>query len=112
MVPAGDPEGDKARFLKVEPLLSMLHARDINLRLENTKLLCDAPAGAMTPDLMREIERNKDDIVKFLTARAGRDVPIHVADQMVRTGCRSRSSKKVCGFSRSSIRRAPRTTFR
>ena len=76
MVPAGDPEGDKARFLKVEPLLSMLHARDINLRLENTKLLCDAPAGAMTPDLMREIERNKDDIVKFLTARAGRDVPI------------------------------------
>lgn len=72
----------------VEQLLSMLRSRGIELRLENTKLVCDAPKGAITAALMQQIERDKAEIVRFLQTLDDREGPIgrRAADKSEGTG--------------------------
>ena len=57
----------------IEYLISILRQRDVVLRLENGRLVCDAPQGAMTPDLIEQVEYNKAEIVRFLQRTGERD---------------------------------------
>jgi amino acid adenylation domain-containing protein len=50
----------------VEHLIFRLGQRDVLLRLENEQLVCDAPQGVMTPDLIDQVRQNKEAIVEFL----------------------------------------------
>ncbi len=50
----------------VEHLIFRLRQRDVLLRLENERLVCDAPQGVMTPDLIDQVRQNKEAIVEFL----------------------------------------------
>lgn len=53
-----------------DSFISHLQARQIALRRDGESLLCDAPAGVMTPDLLAEIEKFKDEILTFLESDA------------------------------------------
>jgi amino acid adenylation domain-containing protein len=57
----------------IERLISVLRQRDVVLRLENKRLVCDAPQGAMTPELIEQVERNKEEIVRFLEQKRDQD---------------------------------------
>ena len=50
----------------VEHLIYRLRELDVLLRLENERLICDAPQGAMTPDLIDQVRNNKEAIIEFL----------------------------------------------
>jgi surfactin family lipopeptide synthetase A len=58
----------------IEQLISGLRQRDIVLRLENERLVCDAPRGVMTPELIEQVQSNKEAIVKFLKQTRDEDV--------------------------------------
>ncbi|HYK10700.1 MAG TPA: thioesterase domain-containing protein [Gemmatimonadales bacterium] len=49
-------------------LLSELRSRDIHLRDDGDRLKCDAPVGALTPELLRALKRERDEILNFLRA--------------------------------------------
>jgi thioesterase domain-containing protein len=54
--------------------LEQLRSRDIQLRLDGDQLRCNAPSGALTPDLRDQLQQRKDEILSFLraaTAHAG-----------------------------------------
>lgn len=48
--------------------LSELRRRDIRIRAEGDRLHCDAPTGALTPELREQLLRRKDEILEFLRA--------------------------------------------
>lgn len=50
----------------IEEFVRRLRQNDISLRLDNERLICNAPQGAMTPDLVEELRVNKDAIIAFL----------------------------------------------
>jgi amino acid adenylation domain-containing protein len=50
----------------IEQLILALRQKDILLRLENERLVSDAPRGALTPELIDQVQRNKDAIIEFL----------------------------------------------
>src|SRR3954463_13653658 len=50
----------------IEEFVRRLRQNDISLRLDNERLICNAPQGAMTPDLVEELRENKDAIIAFL----------------------------------------------
>ncbi|MGQ0750492.1 MAG: thioesterase domain-containing protein [Betaproteobacteria bacterium] len=50
----------------VPALLEELRIRDIRLRAEGDRLQCDAPAGALTPELREQLRRRKNEILEFL----------------------------------------------
>lgn len=52
----------------VATLLEELHRRDIELRVEGTRLFCSAPPGALGPELQALLRERKQDILAFLTA--------------------------------------------
>jgi amino acid adenylation domain-containing protein len=61
-------------------LLSSLRCRDIELKIENDRLILNAPRGVMTPVLMEELSRRKSEIMQFLadsaTAVGSRQPPL------------------------------------
>jgi amino acid adenylation domain-containing protein len=59
----------------VEQLITRLRELDVLLRLENERLICDAPQGAMTPDLIDQVRNNKDAIVEFLKQKSSPSIP-------------------------------------
>jgi amino acid adenylation domain-containing protein len=50
----------------VEHLIFTLRQRRVVLRLENEQLICDAPKGVMSQDLVAQVRENKESIVEFL----------------------------------------------
>lgn len=50
----------------VPALLEQLRSRDIRIRAEGDRLQCDAPAGALTPELQEQLRRRKNEILAFL----------------------------------------------
>jgi thioesterase domain-containing protein len=50
----------------VPALLQELLSRDIRIRAEGDRLQCDAPAGALTPELQEQLRRRKQEILAFL----------------------------------------------
>lgn len=50
----------------VPALLTELRNRDIRVRAVGDRLQCDAPAGALTPELREQLRRRKDEILDFL----------------------------------------------
>lgn len=55
----------------VADLVDRLLARGIHLRAEGERLVCRAPAGALTPDLREEVERHKAALVEMLREAGG-----------------------------------------
>ncbi|HLO62360.1 MAG TPA: alpha/beta fold hydrolase, partial [Azonexus sp.] len=49
-------------------LLEELHRRNIELRIDGTRLLCSAPPGALGPELQALLRERKQDILDFLIA--------------------------------------------
>ena len=52
--------------MKIPTLLSTLRDRDIHISADGDRLRCNAPAGALTPELRDELQRRKGDILEFL----------------------------------------------
>lgn len=52
--------------MKVLDLLMMLRDRGIQVWPEDDRLRCNAPAGALTPQLREELRQRKDEILNFL----------------------------------------------
>jgi amino acid adenylation domain-containing protein len=50
----------------VERLIVDLRQQGVLLKLENERLICDAPKGVMTADLLDQVRQNKDAIVELL----------------------------------------------
>lgn len=50
----------------VPTLLAELRSRDIRIRAEGDRLQCDAPVGALTPELREQLRHRKDEILEFL----------------------------------------------
>jgi thioesterase domain-containing protein len=50
----------------VPALLQELLDRDIRIRAEGDRLQCDAPAGALTPELQEQLRQRKHEILAFL----------------------------------------------
>src|SRR5206468_7448982 len=66
---APDTAGRRARgscAVKIPTLLSTLRDRDIHISADGDRLRCNAPAGALTPELRDELQRRKGDILEFL----------------------------------------------
>ena len=57
----------------VESLILSLQQKGVRLRLENERLVCDAPQGVMTPDLVEQLRRYKEEIVALLQQRGATD---------------------------------------
>lgn len=52
--------------MSVLEFLGQLREKDITFRLDGTRLKCDAPAGAVTPELHAAIMQRKAEIIEFL----------------------------------------------
>jgi thioesterase domain-containing protein len=52
--------------MKAVEFLVMLHDRDIQVRAEGDRIRCNAPIGALTPELRFELRQRKDEILEFL----------------------------------------------
>jgi thioesterase domain-containing protein len=52
--------------MMVPGLLAELRARNIQIRAEGEQLRCNAPAGALTPELREQLQLRKGDILEFL----------------------------------------------
>ena len=59
--------------MTLEALLAELRRRDVRLRAEGDQLHCDAPAGAMTPELHGALQRRKPDLLALLRTAAARE---------------------------------------
>jgi thioesterase domain-containing protein len=47
-------------------LLEELYKRGVQLSVNGDRLRCNAPAGALTPELQKELRERKDELLKFL----------------------------------------------
>ena len=54
--------------MSASALLSELRRRDIELRAEGSELRCNAPAGALTPELREQLRRHKADLLALLAS--------------------------------------------
>ena len=52
--------------MSVLPFLAELYAQDIHVRADGARLRCNAPAGMLTPALVEQLQRRKDEIMEFL----------------------------------------------
>lgn len=52
--------------MKASALLAELRARDIRVWADGDRLRCNAPAGALTPELRDQLQECKNDILEFL----------------------------------------------
>ncbi|MBU6411540.1 MAG: thioesterase, partial [Verrucomicrobia bacterium] len=52
--------------MKILDFLTILRERDIRVWAEGDRLRCNAPTGALTPELRDEVRRRKDEILNFL----------------------------------------------
>ena len=61
--------------MTVQGILAELRRRDVNVWADGELLRCDAPAGALTPELSGLLREHKPDILEFLrvTARRARE---------------------------------------
>jgi amino acid adenylation domain-containing protein len=50
----------------IAPLLAELRSRDIQVRADGDRLQCNAPAGALTPELRDQLRRRRSEILAFL----------------------------------------------
>jgi thioesterase domain-containing protein len=50
----------------VPDFLAELRSRDIQISTDGDRLRCNAPAGALTPELRDQLQQRKNDILKFL----------------------------------------------
>jgi thioesterase domain-containing protein len=50
----------------IPSLLAELRRRDIHIRLDGEKLQCNAPAGALTPELRERLQRDKAALLDYL----------------------------------------------
>jgi amino acid adenylation domain-containing protein len=55
----------------IEDLIISLRQLNVVLRLENDRLICDAPQGVMNEDLINQVRQNKEAIVAFLKMERG-----------------------------------------
>lgn len=55
----------------IEGLLSKLRQQGVRIRLEGDRIHCDAPSGVMAPELMKELQEHKDQIIEFLKKDVG-----------------------------------------
>ncbi|MEM7342694.1 MAG: condensation domain-containing protein, partial [Chloroflexota bacterium] len=53
--------------MKVIPFLSQLNDLGILLRVEEDRLVCDAPKGALTAEIGAQIREHKGELITFLT---------------------------------------------
>jgi natural product biosynthesis luciferase-like monooxygenase protein len=51
---------------QIYPFLAKLRERDIQVAADGDRLRCNAPPGALTPELRAELQERKNDILKFL----------------------------------------------
>jgi amino acid adenylation domain-containing protein len=58
----------------VERLITTLRQLDVVLKLENERLVCDAPQGVMNQGLTDQVRRNKEEIIEFLKSERGLNV--------------------------------------
>ena len=56
--------------MKVAALLAELRRRDIQVWADGDRLKCDAPAGALTPELRARLRQRKSEVLEFLRAPA------------------------------------------
>jgi thioesterase domain-containing protein len=56
--------------VSVATLLAELRDRDIHVWADENRLRCNAPAGALTPELREQLQERKDDILQFLRSAA------------------------------------------
>ena len=63
--------------MSIAALLSDLRERDIRLSADGERLRCNAPAGALTPDLSALIREHKAQILEFLLETLGRTLIIN-----------------------------------
>jgi len=56
--------------VKVAALLAELRRRDIQVWADGDRLKCDAPAGALTPELRARLRQRKSEVLEFLRAPA------------------------------------------
>jgi thioesterase domain-containing protein len=49
-------------------LLSELRRRDIQIRVVGSELRCNAPAGALTPELRDQLQQHKNDVLQLLAS--------------------------------------------
>ena len=52
--------------MTVAEFVNHLHALGVDLRCENDRLKCSAPAGVLTPELSNEIKLRKSELIEFL----------------------------------------------
>lgn len=52
--------------MTVAEFVNHLHALGVDLRCENDRLKCSAPAGVLTPELSNEIKLRKPELIEFL----------------------------------------------
>jgi hypothetical protein len=52
--------------LNVPAFLAELHSRDVRLWADGSQLRCNAPAGALTPELRDQLQQRKSEILAFL----------------------------------------------
>ena len=52
--------------MSLTDLLAEVRSRDIELRADGERLRCDAPAGALTPELREQLRSRKSEILEFL----------------------------------------------
>ena len=56
--------------MRVATLLAELRSRDIQVWADGERLQCDAPAGALTPELRDQLRQRKSEIMEFLRGPA------------------------------------------
>lgn len=67
--------------------IRQLSKLDIKLRLDGEKLRCIAPKGAVTKELLSEIEKHKKDIISVLKAEKEKDIFIKPIQKVQDSGC-------------------------
>lgn len=60
--------------MTLQDLLSSLRQRGVRLRADGDRLHCQAPPGALTPELRSELARQRDDLLAFLRSATADDV--------------------------------------
>ena len=81
-------------------MIADFRQRSIVFRLENEQLVCDAPRGAMTPELIEQVQRNKEAIIDYLKQKNDQDAPKVRRDTIPKV---SRDSDIPLSFSQESL---------